>query len=1032
LNRLQEELSKICTGERLREKILIAPSFSSGHQIAESIVRNGTPYLNMRINTLRSLAHEIVAADLAAESITILSGTAALMLIEDIFNEVKADKRSYFRNMETREGIIDALSAAVHDLRMNGVRSDTLLPGQFVSEAKGTEMKRMLGRYEDLIREKKCADDAEIFARACEKLPDKKASPGGQLYLFVSDSPYTSLEKRFIEALPGEKRVLSHDVAHGLSYPSRYLASDSKGKSREPASNIELMPWLFDPGGAPSPFTDGTVEIFHAVGRRNEVREVFRRALASGARSDQIEIIYTSYDDYVPLLYGISGKFGLGITVEEGLPVTFTKPGRAGLGLISWIASGYEAVKFRELLTSGCVDLKLSEAEEGPLSVSIMGRILRDSGIGWTRERYLPCLTEMAESYVSSAKEEDEEGEGESRGEFFLRKEANARFLVRRTKEILDSIPVADGKNMVSLSDLCRAVIGFVERYGRVSDELDGEAKATAITRLAETADLSSMRMPYADALNRIETMVREVRVGAAGPASGCVHLSSFRSGGRSGRPYTFIVGCDSQLFPGTPGQNPVLLDEEAEAIGGLMQSSEHLKEDLYRMASLLASLSGRVSLSYSSFDVLENRESFPSSVLLQVQRLINGRPEADYSDLIAALGAPSGYVPSRSSLDDLDFWMKQFLGPEGIRRADPATVRLYQGLSDGLRAIEARRSLRVTEYDGRVSAMGRDLDPRENGDLVMSAKMIEMLASCPFSYLLHYVLKVRPLEEVTVEKGEWLDALQRGRLLHELFYEFMTEITAKKEKPSVKLHQGLIERIAERLIKKYMELVPPPSEAVYEQERKQLLKVAQVFLRVEEEHCRNCTPLFFELAFGMEGVTPDGPTMKEPVEIPLGKGKSFKLRGRIDRVDKVGVHDYDIWDYKTGGTYGYPDNGCFSKGRALQHALYAIAAEIILKHTGKDKAASVSRSGYFFPTEKGTGKRLPRSRNDDDLVKILNSLFDMLKAGVFLPSEDESSCTFCEYAGVCGDGANAMAAAKLENPENTELCGLREVRTHD
>ncbi len=1031
LNTLLKELTKICTKARLREKILLAPSFSSGHQIAESMVRLSIPYMNLRISTVRSLAHNIIAADLAHESITLLSDTAMLMLIEDIFNELKGEKDSYFRNMETKEGIVGALAAAVFDLRMNGERGNTLLPKQFLSERKGSELRNMLERYENLLRGRKYADNAEIFIRAYEKLASGRMIPGEPVFLILSDTPYTAVEKRFIEALPDKKKVLPHDIPLGLTYPRRYLPLGGVGEARKPGSNIELMPWLFNPVSAPASFNDNTVEIFHAVGRRNEVREVLRRALDSGAKSDEIEIIYTSYDDYVPLIYGVARKFGVGITVEEGLPVAFTRPGRAALGFISWISSGYEAVRFRQLLTSGCLDLKAEGPLGGSLSVSLMGRIIRESGIGWSRERYLPCLEKMAELFASCAKEKSEEGE--SRKDFYLKKEANARFLADKTKEILDSIPVAAGDKTVSFSDLCKAVMVFIDTYARISDELDGAAKTAIVGQLEETVSLSSQRMPFADALSRMEMMIREVRIGATGPAAGCFHLSSYRSGGRSGRANTFIVGCDSQLFPGTQVQNPVLLDQEAVVIGGeLMQSSEYLKENLYRMASLLGSLNGRVSLSFSSFDVLENRESFPSSILLQVYRLITGRPEADYSDLMAALGAPSGYVPSLSPIDDLDFWIRKFNGTDGIRRADSSTIGLYSGLSEGLRALEARQSDKVTEYDGKISASIRDLDPRENKDIVMSASMIERLASCPFSYLLEYVLKVKPLDEVTVKKGEWLDAMQRGKLLHELFCEFMKEITGKKEKPSVKLHRGIINRIAEKIISKYREAIPPPGEAVFEQEKRQILKVAQVFLRVEEEYCSTCTPLFFECSFGMGEEALTGLGVKEPVTIPLGKGESFRLRGRIDRVDRVGAHDYELWDYKTGSTYAYPDDGCFNKGKVLQHALYAIAAEIILKQTGVDKEASVNRSGYFFPTEKGAGKRLSRTRNDNALQEILNALFDIIKTGIFLPSDDKKACTFCDYADVCDAEVTGMAARKMENPENTELSGLRATKKYD
>jgi len=93
--------------------------------------------------------------------------------------------------------------------------------------------------------------------------------------------------------------------------------------------------------------------------------------------------------------------------------------------------------------------------------------------------------------------------------------------------------------------------------------------------------------------------------------------------------------------------QNPVLLDEELTSIGGdLITSSEFLKEKLYRSAALLSSLRGNVTLSFSSFDVLENRDSFPSSILLQVYRLISGNHHASYTDFMKDMGRPSGYIP--------------------------------------------------------------------------------------------------------------------------------------------------------------------------------------------------------------------------------------------------------------------------------------------------------------------------------------------------------------------------------------------------
>jgi hypothetical protein len=67
MNLLHSTLSEICSTHKLREKILIVPSFFQGHQITESLVKNGIPYINLRIKTITSLAHETIDLDLVKD-----------------------------------------------------------------------------------------------------------------------------------------------------------------------------------------------------------------------------------------------------------------------------------------------------------------------------------------------------------------------------------------------------------------------------------------------------------------------------------------------------------------------------------------------------------------------------------------------------------------------------------------------------------------------------------------------------------------------------------------------------------------------------------------------------------------------------------------------------------------------------------------------------------------------------------------------------------------------------------------------------
>jgi len=349
MNQLEQAVSDICNTYCLREKILIVPSFSQGHQITESLVKDGFSYINLRINTLSSLAHEIIALDLVKESITVLPETSILIIIENLFTEIRERNDSYFHNLEPKEGMVDALARAIRELRMSGIRSDELSPKHFLSEEKGSEIKELLDNYESLLKDSHYADKPEILRRSVEKLRIEKSTPNNKLYLFLSDTPYAALEKEFIDLLPGEKIVLPHDKVKGFSFPQRYLEPTSKVEDLKVTSNIERLPWLFNPEDAPTRFEDSTVQIFHAVGRRNEVREVLRKIVSAGLKSDEVEIIYTSYDDYVSLIYDMARKFDISITVEEGLPITITCPGKAALGFLSWISSNYEAIKFKQL-----------------------------------------------------------------------------------------------------------------------------------------------------------------------------------------------------------------------------------------------------------------------------------------------------------------------------------------------------------------------------------------------------------------------------------------------------------------------------------------------------------------------------------------------------------------------------------------------------------------------------------------------------------------------------------------------------------
>jgi len=385
--------------------------------------------------------------------------------------------------------------------------------------------------------------------------------------------------------------------------------------------------------------------------------------------------------------------------------------------------------------------------------------------------------------------------------------------------------------------------------------------------------------------------------------------------------------------------------------------------------------------------------------------------------------------MPSGEQLDTSDFWITSFMSEQGLKQPDPSVFQCYPGLLNGMKAREARETDRVTEYDGLLHAPDKERDPRENTSLVMSASSLEKFAKCPYAYFLNYVLKVKPLEEIAFEADTWLDGMQRGSLLHELFNRFMKEITGKKEKPSVQKHALLIQSLLEGVIAEFREQLPPPSESIFEQEKKKLYKAAQIFLKTEENRCKSCTPVFFELAFGYKDAESE---IKDPIKISIGSGKSFNAAGRIDRIDETAEAKFMVIDYKTGSVYGYNEKNIFNKGKTVQHALYAIAAEKILQKLLNNKQVTVSQSGYLFPTEKETGRQIVYARQDKEFVQLLNVIFDALQAGIFIPADDYKECNYCDYTNICGAETTTNAELKLKNTANVEIELIRQLKNYD
>src|SRR5574340_93465 len=67
MNRLSDNIGKVCRQSLLVEKWLIAASLRVGHQWVDAVVRSGQPAVNVRINTVKGFALDLAAPEMDAK-----------------------------------------------------------------------------------------------------------------------------------------------------------------------------------------------------------------------------------------------------------------------------------------------------------------------------------------------------------------------------------------------------------------------------------------------------------------------------------------------------------------------------------------------------------------------------------------------------------------------------------------------------------------------------------------------------------------------------------------------------------------------------------------------------------------------------------------------------------------------------------------------------------------------------------------------------------------------------------------------------
>ncbi len=1002
MNTLIEHLAEACGRHRVQEKWLIAPSLRVGHQWLDQVTLAGTPVVNVRVLTVRSLALQVIGPRLAEESLTVASPAARRIAVASAWQDVMRDD-GYLGEARRTPGLLALAEATILDLKLAGVAPEGFKTGAFEHRLKGHELTALLGAYQGELDRRGLIDNADAARLATAELAGNGAAGREIVLLWPEDIRLTAVEQTLLGAVAGGNVVT--------------LAVDQ-------------------PGGDDSG-KDLSVRFVHAVGEANEVRGVLRSCLGEELSLDTVEVLYTASDPYVSLIYEMAQRvfdpetsldLDIPVTFADGVPAKLSRPGRLLAAWHEWIHDGFPQSGLLRMLQAGL--LTSPAGDDHAVATAGLVRTLRRTGIGFGRDRYQQCLQEHIDSI-------------ERPGSHLQSARALAGFV--ETLIAVSPEPSASAAEAVAAA---RALLGD---HARVADKLDG----LAVQRLGQELDSMAEALGGAtadpagfDVWQWLEELPDRITIGGSGPRPGHLHAAPLRGGGHSGRANTFVLGLNDGRFPSAGRQDPLLLDVERRQVAASLRTSDvELHEQLEQFDRVLAGLRGRLTLSFSSRSLDDDRETFASQVVLSAWRRVSLERDGDHAALMKRLDPAISFAPRDADrcLDSGEWWLYQAAREPRVENLPELAGAAFDHLARGAAAGTARASDAFTVYDGRVDDPGAELDPCDPRGPAMSATSgLQAIGKCPLAYFYARVLKIELPEHVDVNPDEWLDAMQFGTLLHDVLFRFVEKLIVDDTwPPEPERDRPVIASIVQSLAADARRRHPPPNEDAYRRQRRRLDGSAEIFVNEQARQAGPGRPVYLEASIGLpteqRSTDIDAP---DPVEVALPGGGTIRARARIDRIDRVDDGDapkrptFVIYDYKSSSrTDPYDPSDLFDKGRLVQHVLYmAVAGAVLRDRFGPDTVVDGFR--FMFPGVRTHGREVAFGRDVvEPGLEVIRTLCALPAAGIFPATDDLADCRYCSYRAACQavqrDLRDLCAASKrkIDNPGNTVLKPFVELR---
>jgi ATP-dependent helicase/DNAse subunit B len=501
-----------------------------------------------------------------------------------------------------------------------------------------------------------------------------------------------------------------------------------------------------------------------------------------------------------------------------------------------------------------------------------------------------------------------------------------------------------------------------------------------------------------------------------------------------------FVPGLAEKVLPGKIVEDPILLDATREAIGGsLTTRRDRAAEERLLLRLAVGAAKKRVVASIPRIDVERSRPRVPSFYALEIARAVDGALPS-YEELgrraeiagAARLGWPAPQRPELAiDAAEHDLSVLGSLLSRAPKERTGRAAYLTQASPTAHRALRTRWARwdrkKWRPQDGMVEPELSVHGPAVRAILAehtlarrpYSATALETFASCPYRFYLRSILRLEPRE--VREPLEQLDPMQRGSLVHAAQFRLFVRLRAAGALPvtreSLPAALEVLDAVLRDVAGVFAEELAPAIPRIWQDTLEAVRRDMREWLqRVAEDP--SWVPQRFELAFGIPGG--DGRD-EASVDAPIAIGElGMRLRGAIDLVEESGG-TLRATDHKTGGAWVKPGQRT-GGGEKLQPILYALALEALFP--GK----TVWGGRLFYCTERGRYTVLDVKLDADAraaIATVTRTVDESVRTGFLPAAPTEKTCSFCDYASICGPNERRRSARK-EGDRLVALDGLR------